>query len=151
MLAFWAQLAAAPALSETAIGFLLLLVSAMALAVWAIVERRRRMEVLHRLEALASRLHAEQNNQPDRTEGGGGGGGGGDEIQRRLGELHVQKMEAEVALLQRQLSEQTVEADRLEASKEFHELMVEKTRLEMDSMRLHIAEQRRRIDDWHAE
>ena len=138
MTPLWAHLAATPD-DRLADVLFLGVVGVVALAAWAITERRRRLVAEKRAEAFAARVQAEQAAQPDR----------GDEIQRRLGELHVQKMEAEVALLQRQLSEQHVEADRLEASKEFHELMVEKTRLEMDSMRLHIAEQRRRIDDWH--
>jgi hypothetical protein len=135
MLAPWAQLAAVPSESTDDLVILLVVAGGLLIA-WALVERRRRQLVERRIDSLAARVHAGQGDK-------------GDDIQRRLGELHVLKMEAELAMLQRQLSEQHGEADRLEASKEFHELMVEKTRLEMDSMRLHIAEQRRRIDDWH--
>lgn len=72
----------------------------------------------------------------------------GEALQRRMAELHVAKLEAELTMMQRQLAEAPTDADRLEASKEFHELMVEKTRLEIDSLRLHVAEQRRRVEDW---
>jgi chromosome segregation ATPase len=66
----------------------------------------------------------------------------------RINELTIAKLDAEVQLLQSQLSSRDVNDDRLEAGKEYHELMVEKTRLEMDSLRLHIAELRKRAEDW---
>lgn len=68
----------------------------------------------------------------------------------RMNELTIAKLTAEVEILQTQSKHRSSEADRIEAGKEYHELMVEKTRLEMDSLRLHIAEQRRRIEDWRA-
>ena len=70
------------------------------------------------------------------------------EQHRRMNELATLKLEAEVALLQGQVKARGDDDDRLHAAKEFHELSVEKTKLEIDSLRLHIAEQRKRIDDW---
>jgi cytidylate kinase len=66
---------------------------------------------------------------------------------RKINDLHIRKLEAEVSLLQGQIKARDDE-DRLHAAKEFHELSVEKTKLEIDSLRLQIAEQRKRIDDW---
>jgi hypothetical protein len=39
----------------------------------------------------------------------------------------------------------------MEAGKEVHELMVEKTRLEIDNLRLHLVELRKRAEDWGTE
>lgn len=69
------------------------------------------------------------------------------EQHRVLNDLAMQKMQAEIALLQRQIKAGE-DDDRLAAAREFHELNVEKVKLEIDSLRLHIAEQRKRIDDW---
>jgi len=69
---------------------------------------------------------------------------------RAMNDLQMAKLAAEVQILQAQLNHRTVDTDRLEAGKEAHELMVEKMRLEMDSLRLHIAEQRRRGEDWNS-
>ncbi|HYD00997.1 MAG TPA: hypothetical protein VEB22_07195 [Phycisphaerales bacterium] len=70
------------------------------------------------------------------------------EQHRRINDLGIAKLEAEVALLQSQVKTRMDDEDRLTAAREFHELSVEKTKLEIDSLRLHIAEQRKRIDDW---
>lgn len=67
---------------------------------------------------------------------------------RKINDLHIRKLEAEVSLLQGQVSSRADDADRLHAAKEFHELTVEKTKLEIDSLRLHIAEQRKRLDEF---
>ena len=68
--------------------------------------------------------------------------------ERTIADLHIAKLRVELDLLNRQLANGHTDDDRLEASKEFHELMVEKTKLEIDSMRLHIAELRKRMDDF---
>lgn len=70
------------------------------------------------------------------------------EQHKRLNDLAIQKLEAEVQLLQAQVKSRADDDDRLHAAKEFHELSVEKTRLEIDSLRLHITEQRKRMEDW---
>jgi hypothetical protein len=70
---------------------------------------------------------------------------------RRMNDLQIAKLSAEVELLTLQLKNRPLDADRLDAGKEYHELLVEKTKLEMDSLRLHIAELRKRLaDDWNA-
>ncbi len=74
-----------------------------------------------------------------------------DDLQRRMGELHLAKLQAELELLNRQVAHRDLESDRMAAGKEFHELMVEKAKLEIDSLRLHIAEQRRRMEDWRSD
>jgi hypothetical protein len=62
-----------------------------------------------------------------------------------LNDLTGRKLEAESKLLESQ-----VERDRTtrEREEEFHKLMVQKTRLEIQSLQLHIREQRKRIDDF---
>ena len=70
------------------------------------------------------------------------------EQHRRMNDLQVAKLAAEVELLERQVKAGSLNDDRIEAGKEYHELLVEKTKLEMDSLRLHIAEVRRRMEDW---
>ena len=64
---------------------------------------------------------------------------------------HIDKLEAEVQLMQAQLALRATMKDREEAGKEVHELMVEKTKLEIDSLRLHIAELRKRMEDWNSD
>jgi Tfp pilus assembly protein PilX len=66
----------------------------------------------------------------------------------RINELTIAKLDAEVQLMHAQLASRDLNEDRVEAGKEYHELMVEKTKLEMDSLRLHIAELRKRAEDW---
>lgn len=70
------------------------------------------------------------------------------EQHKRMNDLTIAKLEAEVALLQAQLKTRADDDDRLHAAKEYHELSVEKTKLEIDSLRLHIAEQRKRLDEF---
>lgn len=70
------------------------------------------------------------------------------EQHQRMNDLQIAKLTAEVEILQRQLQSRSLDEDRIEAGREYHELMVEKTKLEMDSLRLHIAELRKRMEDW---
>lgn len=70
---------------------------------------------------------------------------------KRINQLTIDKLEAEVQLMQAQLGLRAGLKDREEAGREAHELMVEKTRLEIDSLRLHIAELRKRLDDWSSD
>lgn len=73
------------------------------------------------------------------------------EQHRRLNDLQIAKLSAELELLKRQIDRKAEEADRMEAGKEVHELMVEKTRLEIDNLRLHLVELRKRAEDWGTE
>lgn len=73
------------------------------------------------------------------------------EQHKKMNDLQVAKLAAEVELLQRQVKSHGLDQDRIEAGKEYHELMVEKTKLEMDSLRLHIAEMRKRLEDWRSD
>lgn len=73
------------------------------------------------------------------------------EQHRRMNQLAIAKLEAELQLIQLQLAQRGVTEDRIEAGKEVHELMVEKTKLEMDSLRLHNAEARKRMEDWNTD
>jgi predicted transcriptional regulator len=68
----------------------------------------------------------------------------------RLNELTGKKLEAELKWLESQIEARDASRQRDEAWIEYHELMVEKTRLEMDSLRLYIQEQRKKLasDDW---
>lgn len=70
---------------------------------------------------------------------------------KRINQLTIDKLEAEIQLMQAQLATRVNQKDREEAGKEAHELMVEKTRLEIDSLRLHIAEMRKRMEDWNTD
>ena len=70
---------------------------------------------------------------------------------KRINQLTIDKLEAEVQLMQAQLGLRAGLKDREEAGREAHELMVEKTRLEIDSLRLHIAELRKRLEDWNSD
>lgn len=74
-----------------------------------------------------------------------------DDRERRLAEMQMAKLAAEIELLRGQLAAKRNDGERQEAAKEYHELMVEKARLEIDSLRLHIAEARRRLEDWRGE
>lgn len=73
------------------------------------------------------------------------------EQHRRMNELTIAKLETEIEAMRTQLREHGPDSEREEAAKEYHELMVEKARLEMDLLRLQIAEMRRRAEDWRAE
>ncbi len=69
----------------------------------------------------------------------------------RLNELTGRKIELEMKWLESQTAAMAESRKRDEAWLEYHELMVEKTKLEMDSLRLYIQEQRKRLagDDWN--
>lgn len=73
------------------------------------------------------------------------------EQQKQLNDLMAAKFQAELRLLEAQLATMKNHPDREEAGKEAHELMVEKTRLEIDGLRLHNAEARRRAEDWRGD
>lgn len=120
----------------------------LALAVGAaiLLERERRLRV-----GLQLTLQAERAKPPQQVFVQGRAEGERDDQQRRIAELHILKTQAELELLGRQVNSKDLEADRIAASKEYHELMVEKTRLEIDSLRLHILEQRKRAEDWRSD
>lgn len=70
------------------------------------------------------------------------------EQHRALNDLQASKLRGELQLIEQQLAARETREDREHAGREFHELMVEKARLEIDNLRLHNAELRRRIEDW---
>lgn len=70
------------------------------------------------------------------------------EQHRRMNDLQIAKLTAELELLRRQVDRKDEDADRIAAGKEVHELMVEKTRLEIDGLRLQLVEMRKRTEDW---
>jgi hypothetical protein len=103
-------------------------------------ERRRRQEAERRAVELArAQGSASGASQREATMFA---------LHKQINELTAAKLQAEVALLQAQVRVRGEDDDRIQAAKEFHELTVEKTRLEIDSLRLHIVELRKRIDDF---
>jgi hypothetical protein len=137
-------LAAAPqddAAGLIAVSFTLIAIGA---GVWATAERTKRRKV--ESQAQQMRAHFAQQMQA----AAGDNDPALSAFQRQIAELTVAKLKAEVALLEAQLKAAPVE-DRVDASKEAHELMVEKTKLEIDGLRLHNAEARRRMEDWRSE
>ena len=130
-------------------GFLLamLVVVSVIAVVVNLKERNRRLEA----EVRLANLIAQQQMQ------GGKDGPSRDDIMfsqhKQMNELQIAKLTAEVELLQNQVKAKAIDDDRIEASKEYHELMVEKTRLEMDTLRLHLMELRKRArtEDWREE
>ncbi|MEK6700800.1 MAG: hypothetical protein AABZ53_00925 [Planctomycetota bacterium] len=107
-------------------------------------ERNRRLLAERRVAEAHRALQAAAENSPAE--------GGRDAVMfalhRQMNELTIAKLKAEVQLLETQASTRDGIKDREEAGKEYHELMVEKAKLEIDSLRLHIAELRKRMDDW---
>lgn len=67
-----------------------------------------------------------------------------------LNDLTGEKLQAENKVLIAQLA--AMERDRIarERDDEFHQLMVHKSKLEIQSLQLHIREQRKRIDDFNS-
>ena len=110
---------------------------------WGSVERRKRRQAEQFiLSQSAKRPAGEPHDEPNAAFA---------EQHRRLNDLQIAKLQSEVELLRGQVQASAHNPDRIDASKEYHELMVEKTKLEMDSLRLHIAEQRRRMEDWRVD
>lgn len=145
--------AADPVMAIALVGLLLLAGAAVA---FALDQRRRRRAIQESLEALVARVRAAEPKDSAAPGDEAEAPGHADEqarredltLQRRIGQLHLAKLESELELLRRQVASKELDDDRTAASKEYHELMVEKARLEIDSLRLHIAEQRRRMDVW---
>lgn len=108
-----------------------------------IAAQRRALDAEHALRAAEASSEAPDSVNARRTETMF-------EQHRRINQLTIAKLESEVQLLQAQIITREGVRDREEAGKEYHELMVEKTKLEMDSLRLHIAELRKRMEDWDA-
>jgi hypothetical protein len=106
---------------------------------WALSERRHRLRAQRQLQAAQVQVRQPRLDEHNTAVA---------EQHRRLNDLSIAKLTAEVELLQSQLKTNATTADRHEAGKEFHELMVEKAKLEIDSLRLHITELRKRIEDW---
>lgn len=109
-----------------------------------LVAERRAVEAIRALQTAETVAHGEDAKNSERS----------DllyEQHRRMNQLTIAKLEAELQLMQIQLAHRATTEDRIEAGKEVHELMVEKTKLEMDSLRLHIAEVRKRMEDWNSD
>lgn len=70
------------------------------------------------------------------------------QLHRDLNERQVLKLDAELVLLQGQQKLMESELRRRDEAAEFHAAMMEKTRLEVESLKLHIREQRKRLDDY---
>lgn len=74
------------------------------------------------------------------------------EQHRQMNALQIEKMQTELAMMQREGAKFSLNAeqekDRYLAEREFHEIMVEKNRLEIENLRLHIRELRKRMEDW---
>jgi hypothetical protein len=150
MFSVWAQTAAE---HEVFQAFAVVAYVALAISFFLIFRRerserlaaeRRAMEAVRALQSLESSPHADDARTAERNDLMF-------EQHRRMNQLTIAKLEAELQLMQLQLAQRTLNEDRIEAGKEFHELMVEKTKLEMDSLRLHIAEVRKRMEDWNTD
>lgn len=128
--------------SLTKVGLILICVVTVPAVMWAITERRRRQAAESQFARLAQAQTAPQLSDRDAAMY---------EQHKRMNDLQIEKLAAEVQLLKAQSEAGIDIADRHEASKEYHELMVEKTRLEMDVLRLQIAEHRRRMEDWRTD
>ncbi|MBX3386494.1 MAG: hypothetical protein KF768_07975 [Phycisphaeraceae bacterium] len=135
---------------QTSAVLLLVFVTAVAIVMVLVAARERNRA--NALDARLSQMHAALQEQSARS-------ASGEDLDRqrqsvmfeqhkRLNELTIDKLEAEITLIKNQSGERDREQERFEAGKEYHELMVEKTRLEIDSLRLHITELRQRLDDW---
>lgn len=117
---------------------------ALGLAVWATAEFRRR-------RALAARLAQIESQMAELEQSRSAAAVTEQQFERTLGLTHLSKMQAELELLKRQVASAAAENDREVAAKEYHELMVEKARLEIDALRLQVAEMRRRSEDWRSD
>ncbi len=115
-----------------------------------------RVEELAQVRAQLQERLGEQGEELQRL-----GRGGGLDAERQakafeqhthLNELTCMKLEAELKWLTSQLDARGAGRQRDDAWMEYHELMVEKTKLEMDSLRLYVQEQRKRLasDEWGA-
>ncbi len=65
-----------------------------------------------------------------------------------LNELTARKIDLETKVLQAQLDAADRDRTAREQHEEYHRLMIQKTELEVQSLKLHIREQRKRIDDF---
>jgi septal ring factor EnvC (AmiA/AmiB activator) len=70
------------------------------------------------------------------------------EQHRRLNELAHQKMSLEIRALETQIKLMEADLRRRDDAGEHASAALEKTRLEVESLRLHIREQRKRLDDY---
>jgi peptidoglycan hydrolase CwlO-like protein len=70
------------------------------------------------------------------------------EQHRQLNDLTRRKLELELKLMETQLRIMEADIHKREESTDFHNTMIQKTQLEIDSLRLHIREQRKRLDDY---
>lgn len=70
------------------------------------------------------------------------------EQHRRLNELQGRKLQLELRLMETQLRLMEADLSKRDEAGQVHSAMLLKTRLEVDSLKLHISEQRKRLDDY---
>jgi hypothetical protein len=70
------------------------------------------------------------------------------EQHRQMNTLAIEKLKLELQALQTQLRMMEADIRRRSDASEVHETMLHKTRLEVESLKLHIREQRKRLDDY---
>lgn len=149
-------LAAIPMVPD-GISYLALAVSLGVLGAWAYEFHRRRVAEKALREAAAQ---AEQEAQQGMHRGGAQAMPSGAralqaqretiafEQHRRLNELAHQKMSLEIRALETQIKLMEADLRRRDDAGEHASAALEKTRLEVESLRLHIREQRKRLDDY---
>lgn len=67
---------------------------------------------------------------------------------RALNDLAMEKMKLEIRLMEQQLGAAQGEGPKGIDAGEYHARMMEKLSLEIESLKLHIHDQRKRLDDW---
>jgi hypothetical protein len=70
------------------------------------------------------------------------------EQHQRLNELQGRKLHLELRLMEAQLRLMEADLSKRDEAGQVHAAMLLKTRLEVDSLKLHISEQRKRLDDY---
>lgn len=152
-----ASILAAIPLVPDGISYLALAVSLGVLGAWAYEFHRRRVAEKALREAAAQ---AEQEAQQAANRGGAQAMPPGAralqaqretiafEQHRRLNELAHQKMSLEIRALETQIKLMEADLRRRDDAGEHASAALEKTRLEVESLRLHIREQRKRLDDY---
>lgn len=105
---------------------------------WLELRRSRQIQQLREVQARANGL-ADQNAERDQRAYA---------QHVALNDLAAEKMKLEIQYLQLQARLGQLEVDSRERAEEYHRLMSEKTRFEIQSLKLHIREQNKRLDDY---
>jgi methylmalonyl-CoA mutase N-terminal domain/subunit len=108
--------------------------------VWVYVDHRRKKQIneLRMEQAKANRLMEQNAEREQRAYA----------QHVALNDLAAQKMKLEIEHLQMQARLGQMEVESRERADEYHRLMSEKTRFEIQSLKLHIREQNKRLDDF---